>query len=445
MLKRLSVATLTFIVCLAAAPPVVAVPDEARDGLPFEQLRIFAEVFARIRRDYVEPVDDAQLIEDAIQGMLSGLDPHSSYLGEEAWTDLKEGTEGKFGGLGIEVAMEDGFVKVIAPIDDTPAARAGIQPGDRIVRLDDKSIKGLSLSEAVDLMRGEPGTPIELAVMRDGPGGLMKFTIVRDIIEIQSIKARTLEPGYIYLRVSHFQEKTSDHLLKQMERLIDENEGRIKGVVLDLRNNPGGLLSAAVAVTDLFLTDGLVVYTEGRVKDSNLQFQVQSSRDWLNGAPMVVLVNGGSASASEIVAGSLQDHKRAIIMGQSTFGKGSVQTIMPMRSGEEALKITTALYYTPNGRSIQAEGITPDVVLEQVDLTSTERPEIKPLKEVDLNGHLANGNHHGDADSSVDADADKPKSKSKTIVASKPSASEDFALYQALNLLKGMSFLQARK
>jgi carboxyl-terminal processing protease len=443
MLKKLLISCSVALCIATLAAPVHAEEKKAIEGLPFEQLRIFSEVFARIRRDYVDEVDDKKLIEDAIRGMLSGLDPHSAYLGEEAWSELKEGTEGKFGGLGIEVSMEDGLVKVIAPIDDTPAARAGIQAGDRIVRIDDAPIKGMTLSKAVDMMRGEPGTPIELTIMRSGTGGLLKVKLKRAIIMVRSVKGRTLEAGYLYVRVAHFQEKTTQNLIKTLNKLIDENKGKVKGLILDLRNNPGGLLSAAVGVADVFLAKGLVVYTEGRVKDSNLKFQAQTPTDKINGAPMVVLVNGGSASASEIVAGSLQDHKRAIIMGQQTFGKGSVQTILPMKSGAEALKITTALYYTPNGRSIQAKGITPDVPLERVKVSPIDEGEVKVLKESNLRRHLRNGNGKDHDDDNKDQD--KELDQASTSDDPKSLASKDFALYEALNLLKGMSLLHARR
>jgi len=437
--------SLTLLLSLSAPPAWAegAAAGKTSPGLPFEELRIFSEVYARIRRDYVETVDDKELIENAIRGMLTGLDPHSSYLGEDAWSELKEGTEGHFGGLGIEVAMDDGLIKVIAPMDDTPADRAGIEAGDRITRIDNTPVKGMTLTDAVDLMRGDPGTTIKLTIMRDGSPGLKTVTIERDIIQVQSVKARTLEPGYLYVRVANFQEKTTHDLIAALDKLVKENNGQVRGVVLDLRNNPGGLLSSAVGVADVFLTDGLIVYTEGRVKDSNLKFRVQTPMDRIDGAPMVVLVNGGSASASEIVAGALQDQKRAIIVGQPTFGKGSVQTIMPMKSGAEALKITTALYFTPNGRSIQAEGIIPDVPLERVELSNIDDGEVGDIKESDLSGHLLNGN----------GDHDDDENPVKRVTIKAPSkgdkggslAGKDFALYEALNLLKGMSLLHASR
>ena len=444
MLRLPGLISLSLLVLLVASPLRAAdknSTDKATAGLPFEELRIFSEVYARIRRDYVEQVDDKALIEDAIRGMLTGLDPHSTYLGEEAWQDLKEGTEGHFGGLGIEVAMDDGLIRVIAPMDDTPAAKAGILAGDRITRLDNTPVKGMTLSDAVELMRGDPGTSIELTIMRDEPESMLTITVERAIIQVRSVKSRTLEPGYLYVRVANFQEKTTQDLIAALDKLIAANDGKVKGVVLDLRNNPGGLLSAAVGVADVFLDKGLIVYTEGRVKDANLKFRVQTPIDRINGAPMVVLVNGGSASASEIVAGALQDHKRAIIMGQTTFGKGSVQTIMPMKSGAEALKITTALYFTPNGRSIQASGIVPDVPLERVELSRMDEGDVGYVKEADLSGHLGNGNSKKE---STSKSKDKGKSKATAKDFKRGSlAGEDFALYEALNLLKGMSLLNA--
>jgi len=341
----------------------VPVPIE---NLPVEDLRVFSEVFARIKKDYVKVVDDKTLLENAIRGMLAGLDPHSAYLDNDAYKELQVGTSGQFGGLGIEVGMEDGFVKVISPIDDTPASHAGIEAGDLIIRLDDTPVKGMTLTDAVKMMRGKPGTEILLTVVREGLQKPLKIKIKRDIIQVKSVKSRTLEPGYGYVRITQFQAQTENNLVEEIDKLKNDNDGKLKGLVIDLRNNPGGVLSAAIAVSDAFLEKGLVVYTEGRVKDSQLNFKANAG-DLLDGAPIVVVVNGGSASASEIVAGALQDHHRAIVMGQKTFGKGSVQTILPMSGGETALKLTTALYYTPSGRSIQAEGIQPDILLENVN------------------------------------------------------------------------------
>ena len=413
------------------------------ESLPLEDLRMFSEVFARIKNDYVKAVDDKTLLEHAIRGMLSGLDPHSSYLDADAYKELQVGTSGQFGGLGIEVGMEDGFVKVIAPIDDTPASRAGVEAGDLIIRLDETPVKGMTLNEAVKMMRGQPGTDITLTIVREGQQKPLKIKIKRDIIQVKSVKARTLEQGYGYLRITQFQSQTEVNLLEALAKLKQENDGKLKGLVIDLRNNPGGVLSAAVAVSDAFLEKGLIVYTEGRVKDSQLSFKATQG-DTLEGAPIVVLVNGGSASASEIVAGALQDHHRALVMGQKTFGKGSVQTILPMTGGDAALKLTTALYFTPSGRSIQAEGIQPDIVLENVKLAAaTEGEEMPALKEADLTHHLSNGN--GDKKVGTKEGKEKrEKGKKGAEGDDKESITKDFPIYEALNLLKGMHLMQNR-
>jgi carboxyl-terminal processing protease len=396
-------------------------------NVPFEDLRVFAEVFGRIKSDYVERVPDKKLLEEAIQGMLNGLDPHSSYLNEEDYRELRVGTSGEFGGVGIEVGMEDGFLKVIAPIDDTPAARAGIKAGDTIIKLDDKTVKGMALDDAVKLMRGKPGTKIELTITREGREKPFDVTLERAVIKVVSVKGRLLEPGYLYIRLSQFQTHTAEDLIKTISRL--KGQGPVRGLILDLRNNPGGVLNAAVAVSDAFLESGLIVYTEGRVKDSQLRFQAAPD-DVLDGAPMVVLVNGGSASASEIVAGALQDHKRAVVMGRQTFGKGSVQTIIPINE-RTALKLTTARYFTPNGRSIQAEGIKPDIELAEVKVAKSGEGGAK-LRESDLGGHLANPN--GGTPAKGDRKDDD-----------RPLVEQDFELAEALNLLKGLSILQQQK
>ena len=410
---------------------VLADREAAQATLPVEELRTFSDVFGRIKNDYVETVEDKDLLENAIRGMLTGLDPHSSYLDVEQFKELQVGTTGQFGGLGIEVGMENGFVKVIAPIDDTPAQRAGVKAGDLVIRLDDTPVKGMSLNDAVKIMRGEPGTDIELTIVREGLDKPLQITITRDIIKVKSVKRRSLEPGYGYLRISQFQSKTADYLEDAISDLKKENEDNLKGLVLDLRNNPGGVLNGAVAVSDAFLTKGLIVYTEGRIDDSRLRFNATPD-DLLNGAPIVVLVNQGSASASEIVAGALQDHKRAIILGSKTFGKGSVQTILPL-SGGTALKLTTARYFTPSGRSIQAEGITPDIQLESLKVATVEKT-IDPLKEADLSGHLDNGN--GDAEDGTAGEKDDSGNGGL--------AQSDYELYEALNMLKGLAILQER-
>ncbi|MFC1772844.1 S41 family peptidase [Pseudomonadota bacterium] len=398
----------------------------AAAGLPVEELRTFSDVFGRIKNDYVEDVEDADMLENAIRGMLSGLDPHSSYLDHEQFKELQVGTSGEFGGLGIEVGMEDGFVKVIAPIDDTPAQRAGVQAGDLIIRLDDTPVKGLTLNDAVKIMRGKPGTVLKLTVVREGVEKPIKIDIKRAIIKVRSVKSRMLEGDFGYVRISQFQSKTAENMVDAIDKLKKEAGGTLKGMVLDLRNNPGGVLNGAVAVSDAFLKKGLIVYTEGRVSDSKLRFNATPD-DILDNAPIVVLVNQGSASASEIVSGALQDHHRAIIVGTQTFGKGSVQTILPLSNGT-AVKLTTARYYTPSGRSIQAEGIVPDIELDQVRVSAVES-SFEPIKEADLSGHLSNGNGKK-SDKESDKDAEQEEESL---------AQSDYLLYEALNLLKGLS------
>ena len=411
--------------------------------IPFEGLKTFSEVYGRIKQDYVEPVKDDKLLEDAIRGMLNGLDPHSAYLDKEQYDELKVGTTGQFGGLGIEVGMENGFVKVISPIDDTPAQKAGVKAGDLIIRLDDKPVKGMSLNDAVKIMRGEPGSPIVLTIVREGAEQPIKLKLVRDIIKVKSVKSRLLEDGYGYVRLSSFQAKTGESMIEAIEEM--QKKGKLKGLVIDLRNNPGGVLNAAVSVSDAFLEDGLVVYTDGRIEDAKMKFNA-SAGDLLEGAPIVVLINAGSASASEIVAGALQDHKRAIIMGEKTFGKGSVQTILPTSSGG-AVKLTTARYYTPSGRSIQAEGITPDVPISKVKLEAAQQSEFGPLKEADLTNHLENPKA-GDkkpAPAPVPADKLNPSDKDSEKTQDEKEealALQDFPLNEALNLLKGINIMQ---
>lgn len=407
---------------------VLAERAEGTTQLPLTELRTFSEVFARIKKDYVKEVDDKELLQNAVTGMLSGLDPHSSYLDAEAFRELQVGTSGEFGGLGIEVTMEDGFVKVVTPIDDTPAQRAGMEPGDLIIRLDDTPVKGLSLSDAVKIMRGKPGTDINLTVVREGAEKPLKIVITRAVIQVRSVKSRMLDDGYGYLRITSFQSKTAKNLEDAITELRKKNTGTLKGVVLDLRNNPGGVLNGAVAVSDAFLKKGIIVKTEGRVSDSNLNFNATPD-DLLDGAPLVVLINSGSASASEIVAGALQDHKRALIMGTRSFGKGSVQTILPLNNGS-AVKLTTALYFTPSGRSIQAEGIDPDIVIDNIKVTQQENKGMKPVSESDLSGHLSNAN-----------DSDGNKKDKKDGKEEESLAKKDFMLYEALNMLKAMTIL----
>ncbi len=410
------------------------------DTLPLDELRTFTEVFAKVKSDYVETIDDRELIENAIRGMLEGLDPHSAYLDKESYSELQEGTSGEFGGLGIEVGMEDGYIKVISPIDGTPAETSGIKAGDLIIRLDEKSVRGMSLNDAVDLMRGKPGSDIVLSIVREGEEKPFDITITRAIITAQSVRSEILEPGFGYARVSSFQTHTAEDLRKAIEKLKKDNENSLRGLILDLRNNPGGILNAAVGVSDLFLDSGLIVYTEGRIQDSKLKFNAKPS-DILRNAPIIVLVNGGSASASEIVAGALQDHERAIIMGKRTFGKGSVQTILPMND-EAALKLTTARYFTPSGRSIQASGIEPDITIENIRVNTDESVGSGRIKESDLSGHLDNGNKDDNEVDKTSVDKTKTEKKKKD---DKPSLAEtDYQLYEALNVLKGLA-IQMKK
>ncbi|MEW6314294.1 MAG: S41 family peptidase [Pseudomonadota bacterium] len=439
-----------------------AVADKDAGGpLPVEELRAFAEVFGRVKSDYVEPVDDKKLITEAINGMLTGLDPHSAYLDADAFKELQVGTQGEFGGLGIEVGMEDGFVKVVAPIEDTPAFRAGIKSGDLIFKIDDTPVKGLTLNEAVSRMRGKPNTQITLSVMRKGETKPLTFTLTRAVIKVQSVKSKLVEPGYGYVRITQFQEHTGENLAKALEDMYKENKAPLQGLVLDLRNDPGGLLNSAVGVSAAFLPAGtLVVYTDGRTEDSKMKLTA-SPENYLRGSktdylknlppevksvPMVVLTNGGSASASEIVAGALQDHKRAIVMGTQTFGKGSVQTILPL-GNNTAIKLTTARYYTPSGRSIQAKGVTPDIVVDEATVNGTSTDPSLRLREADLDKHLSNDKPGKDepAPPRITAPAGKPTSEEDKIDPREIASKSDYQLNQAFNLLKGLQIVQGRR
>ena len=440
---------------------------EALGPLPVEELRAFTEVFGRIKSDYVDPVEDKKLITEAITGMLAGLDPHSAYLDQDEFRELQVGTQGEFGGLGIEVGMEDGFVKVVSPIEDTPADRAGIKSGDLIIKLDDTPVKGMTLNDAVKKMRGKPKTPIKLTVVRKGEGKPLEFVIMRDKIKVQSVKAKVVEPGYGYLRVTQFQEETTADVAKQLDKMFKDKDGKpepLKGLVLDLRNDPGGLLHGAVGVAAAFLPPGdLVVSTDGRTDDAKHKY-FANPEDYLRGhkedilknlppavktVPLVVLVNGGSASASEIVAGALQDHKRAVVLGTQSFGKGSVQTVLPL-SNNTAVKLTTARYYTPNGRSIQAKGIVPDVLVEE----SANGESRDRLREADLERHLDNDKEklpakeatkvlpkNGKGKGGAGKEDDEEGAKAAVFeIASK----NDYQLSQALNLLKAWQVIQKR-
>ncbi len=446
--------------------PVFADKAE-KNNLPIDELRTFAEVFGKIKSDYVEPVEDKKLINEALNGMLAGLDPHSSFLNTEDFKDLNQATQGEFGGLGIEVGMEDGFVKVISPIEDSPAYKAGLKSGDLIMKLDETSTKGLSLNDSVKKMRGKPGTSIVLTVLRKGEAKPLTFKLVRAIVKSQSVKGKLVEPNYAYVRVAQFQEHTGEDLAKFLKNLRQQNKAPLKGILLDLRNNPGGLLNAAVGVSAAFLPKGdLVVYTEGRAQDSKMQLTATpenylkggSKDDYLKDfpedirtTPMAVLVNNGSASASEIVAGALQDHKRALIVGMQSFGKGSVQSILPMNNGT-AIKMTTARYFTPKGRSIQAKGIVPDIIVDD-----GSDPTFM-TKEADLTNHLSNPK---DADANAapkDKDSkplatpvkkpeeEKEKEKKKTSDTPsgpiEPGSKADKQFQEAMNILKGLQIIQ---
>lgn len=407
----------------------ISLPDPEKQ-LPLEDLRKFTEVFSRIKDAYVEEVDDRQLLESAIKGMLSDLDPHSTYLAPKDYEDLEESTSGEFGGLGIEVGMENGFIKVIAPIDDTPADKAGVKVGDLIIKLDEKPVKGMSLEEAVQLMRGKPGTTLTLTIMREGETGPIEIKVERDIIKVTSVKSRMLENGYGYVRITQFQADTGSQFRDALSKLEDKLGRDLDGLVIDLRNNPGGVLQAAVETSDALLEEGLIVYTEGRIQSSRLRFSATPG-DVMEDTPIVVLINGGSASASEILAGALQDHERAVIMGTQSFGKGSVQTVIPLDE-THAIKMTTARYYTPDGRSIQATGIKPDIEVRPAELKELDSQPL--FTEADLTGHLKGKNE----------DTQKQDAgKSATTDDTASLAERDYQLNSALNLLKGLRILNS--
>ena len=385
----------------------------AREPLPLKDLQAFVEILNRVKSDYVEPVEDDKLLENAVRGMLTGLDPHSSYLDKEEFKDMNTVTTGKFGGLGIEVQMKDGMVFVVSPIDDTPAFKAGIQSGDYIAKIGEDPVRGLSLKEAVDKMRGDPGTKVTLTVLRKDAEKPLVFDLKRETINVASARGRLIEPGYGYLRVSQFTTTTGKVMLDELKKI--KQAGELRGLVLDLRNNPGGVLNAAVDVSDAFIEKGQIVSIKGREEASNRVFNATPG-DELSGRPIVVLVNGGSASAAEIVAGALQDTRRAVIVGSKTFGKGSVQTILPL-ANQSAIKITTARYYTPSGRSFES-------VRE---------------KEADLKGRLDNPNLKKEKAPETDAKSAPPKTTIDKIAETENLAETDYQLYEALNLLKGLT------
>lgn len=445
-----------------------ALEKPKKENLPIEDLQRFSAVIENIRHYYVNPIEDTQLFESAIHGMLSGLDPHSAFLDPEDFKDLKVSTSGKFGGLGIEVTMEDGFIRVISPIDDTPAKKSGILPGDMIIRLDDTPIKGLSLKKAVELMRGAPGSKVLLTILRKQESKPLKISVIRDIIRVKSVKTKILDDYYGYVRLSQFQSSTGEDLINGVKKLSEEAKDRnLKGLVLDLRNNPGGILESSIKVADAFLDrkklkyDGLIVYTQGRLPKSELKERAHDG-DLLNGAPIVVLINGGSASASEIVSGALQDHGRAVIMGTQSFGKGSVQTVLPLKDNY-GLKLTTALYYTPSGRSIQAKGISPDIVVEDLKMPGKKEDDLYQLmglKEKDLKGHLdaqkqnQTGNPALTSEEAVEMEGGKtnnPNGSNKdnsqetqtdNKTPKEESVENDYQVNEALNLLKALAIVK---
>lgn len=427
-LKSISLALVLAGNCLAL--PAIA---QEQLPLPLEEVRIFTQAMDRIRAAYVEEIDDSTLLKNAIKGMLSGLDPHSSYLVGDEYEDLQETTTGEFGGLGIEVGREDGYIKVISPIDDSPADRAGIKAGDLIIQINNKPLRELLPEEAATMMRGAPGSEITVTIAREGVDAF-DVTVVREIITIASVRSRILDPGYAYLRISQFRANTGNDTQKEITKLLEENES-LKGLILDLRNNPGGVLQASVGVVDAFINQGRIVYTEGRMEESGMEFN--ATRSTVAGdIPVVVLINNGSASASEIVAGALQDHGRAIIMGTRSFGKGSVQTILPV--GEDrAIKLTTALYYTPSGRSIQAQGIEPDIIVDEAFVTRRSRNAAQ-YSEADLPGRLDNGNGASD-DVNASGTGSSTREMAEALISAEEVLVSDYPLNEALNLLKGIN------
>jgi carboxyl-terminal processing protease len=420
----------------------LAAERQSADALPLKDLQAFVEILNRVKSDYVEPVSDDKLIENAVRGMIGGLDPHSNYMDKDEFKEMNATTTGKFGGLGIEVQMKDGLVYVVSPIDDTPAAKAGVQSGDYIVKINDDPVRGLTLKEAVDKMRGDPGSKVSITVLRKDADKPLVFDMKRDEIKVASAKGKVLEPGYGYLRVSQFTATTGKLMIEELNKV--KKSGELRGLILDLRNNPGGVLNAAVDVSDAFMEKGPIVSIKGRDADSNRVFSATAG-DELAGRPIVVLVNGGSASAAEIVAGALQDSHRAVLVGTKTFGKGSVQTILPL-ANQTAIKITTARYYTPSGRSIQAEGIEPDIKFSPIKVGKADADPFDSVreKEADLKGRLDNPN----AKKAVEDDASKKaadKSAADKIAADSQTLAEtDYQLYEALNLLKGLTIARGQ-
>jgi len=420
-----------FCVALAGAARTMAAAQGNND---YESIEMFTDVLSLVKKSYVEEVDTKKLIYGAINGMLASLDPHSAFMPPETYKEMKIETKGSFGGLGLEITIKDGMLTVISPIEDTPAFKAGIKASDHIIKIDDKFTKDLSIMDAVKRMRGAKGTKVTLTIMREGFDKPKEFQLVRDIIQVKSVKYKVLDAGYGYIRLAQFQEKTTEDLEKALDAVKSENGGTLNGLVLDLRNDPGGLLDQAVKVAEHFLDEGkLIVYTEGREKDSKMRFVSRGGNKEPN-YPIVVLINSGSASASEIVAGALQDHKRAVIMGTQSFGKGSVQTIIPL-SDNSGLRLTTARYFTPSGRSIQAKGITPDIVVERMELSSAaEKKDPMHIREKDLDNHF-------EAESKMQKE-EKEKKGDKPPVKTDEQVKNDYQLLRALDLLKGWEILK---
>lgn len=416
-------------------------------GSDYESIELFTDVMAIIKKSYVEDVETKKLVYGAINGMLSSLDPHSSFMPPDTYKEMKIDTKGAFGGLGIEISIKDGVLTVISPIEDTPAFKAGIKAGDMILKIDDKFTKDLNINDAVKRMRGQKGSKVVLTIMREGFDKPKEYSLVRDIIQVKSVRFHLMDDGYAYLRIAQFQEKTDDDMLKALKIMKEENKGEIKGLVLDMRNDPGGLLDQAVKVADHFVSEGqMIVYTEGREKDSKMQFTAKRGNKEPN-YPIVVVINGGSASASEIVAGALQDHKRAIILGTQSFGKGSVQTIIPL-SDDSGLRLTTARYYTPKGRSIQAKGITPDIVVEAVELPkATGKKDSMHLREKDLENHFETEDKTKIDAADVKKDekkVDKKEEKTEKIPQKlEESLKTDYQVLRALDLLKGWELIKS--
>jgi carboxyl-terminal processing protease len=424
---------------LLSAGAALSKEDKKNDADTYRLLNLFGDVFERVRAEYVEATTDQEMIEAAISGMLTSLDPHSSYMNAKSFRDMEVNTRGEFGGLGIRVTMEGGFVKVISPIDDTPAFRAGIKPSDFITHLDGKTIQGLTLTQAVDKMRGKVGSDLKLTIRREGKDPF-DVTITRAVIKITSVRSR-VEKKVGYVRITQFNEQTDKGLKKEMAKLRKEIGPDIQGYVLDLRNNPGGLLDQAIFVSDAFLDKGEIVSTRSRQPEDTQRFNARPG-DLAEGLPIVVLVNGGSASASEIVAGALQDHRRAVIMGTKSFGKGSVQTIMPL-AGHGAIRLTTARYYTPSGRSIQAKGIDPDILVKQARIETLDAPKRRfesDLRNALDNGEDAKGKNPGDGK----ATKDSPDGKKKDGKDAMKDTPQDYQLARALDLLRGVSLFSSK-